>query len=76
MMKGGSKMARELKRLNINMPVELVARVDDYANKLSINRTSAVNVLVSTALDSQRAFVTLEDAVKVIRAGKDKSKAL
>lgn len=69
-------MARELKRLNVNMPVELVARIDDYAGKLSINRSAAVNVLVSMALDSQRAFVALEDAVKVIKEGKSNSEVL
>lgn len=70
------KMARELKRLNVNMPVELVARIDDYANRLSINRSAAVNVLISMALDGQKAVVVLEDAVKAIREGKDGYKAL
>ena len=60
-------MARELKRLNTNMPVELVARVDEYANKLSINRSAAINILVSLALDSKQAVLTLGDIVKVIR---------
>lgn len=60
-------MARELKRLNTNMPVELVARVDEYANKLSINRSAAINILVSLALDSKQAMATLGDVVSVIR---------
>ena len=60
-------MARELKRLNTNMPVELVARVDEYADKLSINRSAAINILVSLALDSKQAVLTLGDIVKVIR---------
>lgn len=60
-------MARALKRLNTNMPVELVARVDEYADKLSVNRTSAINVLVSMALDSQDAVVTLSDMMKMVR---------
>lgn len=60
-------MARELKRLNTNMPVELVARVDEYADKLSINRSAAINVLVSLALDSNQAVVTLGDIMKIIR---------
>ena len=60
-------MARELKRLNTNMPVELVARVDEYADKLSINRSSAINILVSLALDSKQAVVTLGDVIKLIR---------
>lgn len=75
-MKGVNKMARELKRLNINMPVELVARIDDYADKLSINRSAAVNVLVSMALDSHKAVVVLEDTIKAINGGQVDSKAL
>ena len=43
-------MAKELKRLNINMPVELVERIDRYAKNLSINRTAAINLLVSISL--------------------------
>ncbi len=69
-------MARELKRLNINMPVELVARIDDYAERLSINRSAAVNVLVSMALDGQKAVFVMEDVVKAIRERQDSSKAL
>jgi metal-responsive CopG/Arc/MetJ family transcriptional regulator len=60
-------MARELKRLNTNMPLELVGRVDRYAKKLSINRSAAINVLVSLALDSQEAVGTLGDVVKLVK---------
>ncbi|HHX62346.1 MAG TPA: hypothetical protein GX707_16785 [Epulopiscium sp.] len=58
-------MARELKRLNIYMPLELVAWVDEYANRMHLNRSAAINMLVSIALQQEnelfnRLFSELE----------------
>lgn len=62
-------MAKELKRLNMNMPVELIEQVDEYAEKMNVNRSSAVNILVSMALEqknmvelAQKMIVELQDA--------------
>lgn len=60
-------MAREIRRLNINMPVELIDRIDEYAERMSINRTSAVNVLCNTALDAQQSMNTLEELTRLLR---------
>ena len=60
-------MARELKRLNINMPVDLVERIDEYADRMSINRSSAINVLCNTALDAQQSMNTLEELTRLLR---------
>lgn len=58
-------MAREMKRLNTNMPIELVERIDEYAERMCINsRSVAINVLCSMALDSQRA---MEDMGKLLK---------
>jgi mannitol/fructose-specific phosphotransferase system IIA component len=46
-------MARELKRLNTYMPLELVVRVDEYANRMHLNRSAAINMLVSIALQQE-----------------------
>ena len=55
-------MARsEVVRLNINLPVPLMERLDEYADKMNINRTSAVAVLLSQALDSQKAISDISD---------------
>lgn len=43
----------DLKRLNVNMPEELVNRIDEYAKKMGINRTSAINVLCNKALTEE-----------------------
>lgn len=62
-------MAKELKRLNMNMPVELIEQVDEYAEKMNVNRSSAINMLVSTALEqrnmvevAQKMIVEIQDA--------------
>lgn len=38
-------------RLNINIPTPLLERVEEYAEKHYINKTSAICVLLSTALE-------------------------
>ena len=60
-------MARELKRLNTNMPLELVARIDEYAERMCINRSSAINVLCNLALDSQKAMTDLSELLKYVQ---------
>lgn len=60
-------MKKETRRINMNIPADMVERLDSYAEQMSINRTSAVMVLLSQALDSQRAINTLEELVKAIK---------
>ena len=38
-------------RLNINIPIPLLERVEEYAEKHYINKTSAICVLLATALE-------------------------
>ena len=59
-------MARELKRLNMNMPMELLEQVDDYADKMNINRSAAINMLVSTALEQKNVMGMMDDLLNVI----------
>lgn len=54
-------MAREVKRININIPIDTLEKIDEYADKMTINRTAAILVLVNLSLDSQRAMSTLEE---------------
>lgn len=56
-------MARDLKRLNINLPAELIKKVDEYAETLYIPRTTAMTVLLNSALDSQRAMKDINELV-------------
>jgi metal-responsive CopG/Arc/MetJ family transcriptional regulator len=66
-------MAKELKRLNMNMPVELVEQVDVYAEKMNVNRSSAINMLVSTALEAKNAVSTLEKLLMEMQNSKNKA---
>lgn len=60
-------MARQLRRLNTNMPQELVDRLDEYASKTYMSRSTAINVLIAEALDSQKAVNDLGDLLKLIK---------
>lgn len=46
----------ETRKINLNMPVEVLDKVDQLANKLGINRTSAIMVLLNDGLE-QRAMI-------------------
>lgn len=65
-------MAKELKRLNINMPIDLVDRIDEYADKMCVNRSSAINVLVNLALDSQKAVNDLSQLLELVQGQQKK----
>ena len=66
-------MSRELQRLNMNMPVNLVQQVDKYANRMNLNRTSAMIVLVSTALEQKNAIDMMEELLNKLKLESDKS---
>lgn len=65
-------MAREMKRININVPIDTLARIDKFADSMSINRTSAVLVLCSQALDSKQALSDLEKLVDMMKSEQEK----
>ena len=52
-------MEKEQRRLVALMPVDLIAQVDEYAAQLHINRTAAVNVLISRALQYESVFAAM-----------------
>lgn len=61
-------MARELKRVNLNLPEDVVKRIDAYADKMCITRTAAVVMLCNTALDSQKAMSDLSELLVLAKA--------
>lgn len=66
-------MARvETSRMVMNIPVDLLGQLDEYASRMNINRTSAVCVLLSQSLNSQKAMTDLGELLKVIQEEKDK----
>lgn len=65
--KVGVIMAREVKRVNMNIPVETLQRVDEYAEKMTISRTAAVLVLLNLALDSQKAMNDMSELLRLVQ---------
>ena len=53
-------------KLSMNMSDDLVKRVDEYAKRVGITRTSAICVLCSMQLDQLRAIMTLESASQIV----------
>lgn len=57
----------ELQRVNMNLPVDLVSKIDEYAEELCLNRTSAITVLLSTALQQNKTLSTFEDMMNLFK---------
>ena len=66
-------MKKETRRINFNIPVDTLERVDEYADNMSINRTSALLVLLSQALDGQKALTIMDEMLKTIKSEQEKS---
>ncbi len=49
----------ELKRVNMNLPVTLIQRVEEYALSLGVNTTNAYIYLLNQALDNKDALNNL-----------------
>lgn len=54
-------------RFGMNMPEELMKQLDDYADRMNISKSSAVCVLLSQALDSQKAMNDLGEFLRLVR---------
>ena len=62
-------------RINLNMPCDLTNRLDEYASKMNINRTSAICVLLNLALDSQDAVKVMGELMRLVKEKQDKQTA-
>lgn len=54
-------MKNQTTRVTVNLNSELVNQVDDYARNMNINRTSAVAVLLSQAVNSTKLISELDE---------------
>lgn len=62
----------ETSKIFMNIPTELLRQVDEYARNMNVNRTSAVCVLLSQSLNSQKAMNDLGELVKMYQAEQKK----
>ena len=63
-------MKKETTRIHCNVTTELKARVEEYADNMNINVTSAIAVLLSQALDMQKAMTDFSEFVKMTKENK------
>lgn len=57
----------ELKRVNMNLPANLVDRVVEYGETLGLNTTSAYIVLLNQALDQKETLNNLPAIMEVLK---------
>jgi metal-responsive CopG/Arc/MetJ family transcriptional regulator len=60
-------MAKNITRVTVNLNSELVQQVDKYADDMNINRTAAVAVLLSQAVNSQKAMSDIGDLLNIYK---------
>ena len=49
------------KRLNVDLPVDMINELDYFAKKIGLNRTSMIAVIVKNYIDQQKSFSMLSD---------------
>lgn len=54
----------ERRQLSISIPVDVLARVDSYAKKMSINRSAAITSLLVQSLDQTSAIEIMSKLLK------------
>lgn len=66
-------MARDLTRITLNLSTKLVEQLDSYADEMGLVRTSAISVLLSQALNSQKAMQDIGELLKLVKEEQNKS---
>lgn len=56
-----------LKRINLNLDEELLKQLDDYAEKMHVNRSSALSFLLSQKFQSDKMIENMPDMLQVAR---------
>jgi len=64
MKKEGYGVNRKITKITISVTENLLERIEEYANSLNINRSSAVSVLISQALEQKEAVNVLDTLQK------------
>jgi len=59
-----------LKKIMLNLDEGLLSDIEEYAGKMHLNRTAAISVLCSTALQAQKGISTLDEMIKIYKAEK------
>ncbi|PKL86477.1 MAG: CopG family transcriptional regulator [Ignavibacteriae bacterium HGW-Ignavibacteriae-1] len=51
--KKSKKLSREMKRVNVDLPIWMIAKLDDEANRLGVTRQSIIKVWLADKLERQ-----------------------
>ncbi|MBE2189355.1 MAG: hypothetical protein KGZ71_07185 [Desulfobulbaceae bacterium] len=51
--KKSKKLSREMKRVNVDLPLWMIAKLDDEANRLGVTRQSIIKVWLADKLERQ-----------------------
>lgn len=54
-----------LRKLIVNMDEDLIAKIDEYAAKLHINRTAAFSVIASQFIDQQNTMNAMQQLIEM-----------
>ena len=65
----------ELKRISLNVPIATLDRLDVYSKALGINRTSAILMLINTALMQNDMLTTMQKFIYVAENISDEEKS-
>lgn len=64
----------ERRQLSISIPVDVLARVDEYAKNLHINRSAAITSLLVQSLDQSSAIQIMSKLMKKYEELEEKNK--
>lgn len=56
-----------MKKYSVAMDADLIERIEQYAAKYHITRNAAFSLLITQALDAQKALGTLEELMQVYK---------
>ncbi len=66
----------ELKRVSINLPKDLVQRVEEYGEMKGLNTTSAFIILLNQALDAKDTIDNLPYLIELLKSEISKNQSL
>ena len=70
----GERMDKDSMRVQVTMPLDLVADVDKAAKKLNLSRSSYITMIVSQNAEQRRAMETLQTMSKMLVDADDSRK--
>lgn len=68
-------MSVATKRINISMDTAQIERIDRYAEEMCLNRSSAITVLTSQALEYRELLSRLPEILDLMKSGKGENAA-